>query len=311
MSQTLFRRDWRVQVDTLDVSAVDLEFKILRSTKAVPNKCTLTIWNLSPDHRAQLLKRNRPTPDPKNLVGIPVQIEAGYVGSTSVLFRGDLRELASLRDSTDFKTILTGDDGGRAFREARINMTFVKGTPVGTVLSAVCRAMGVGLGNSSDFTASANIAGIGSTLPHSMTLSGSASKELDRVIKSIGLTWSIQRGNLQLLQKGKPLALAAIRLSSDTGLLDSPEAAMDASVSLGNPQQFAAGAAVKHPKAHKPKDPTILKARSLLIPGLVPGRQIDLQSVSYQGTYTVSEAEYIGQTWGAAWHVDLVLRLQT
>ncbi len=309
MSLRLFRRAWRVVVDTLDVSALDLEFKILATTKAQPNRCALTIWNLSPDHRAQLQKRNRPNPDSNHLVGIPVQIEAGYVDETSVLFSGDLRELASHRDGSDWKTVLAGDDGGRAIREARINQTFAKGTPVGTVLSACCQALGVGLGNSANFTQAAQIAGIGSTLPHAMTLSGSAWKELQRLCRSIGLTVSIQRGNLQMQEKGKPLALGAIRLDSETGLLDSPEAAIDASVSLGNPQQFAPGVAQKSAHPPKPKDTRILKLRSLLIPGLVPGRQIDLRSQAIQGTYVITEIEYVGQTWAGNWHADMVVRL--
>lgn len=309
MSLRLFRRAWRVQVDTLDVSALDVEFKIVASTKPVPHRCALTIWNASPDHRAQLVRRNRPNPDSRHLVGVPVQVEAGYVGETSVLFSGDLREVASMRDGPDWKTTLAGEDSGRAFREARINRTFAAGTPVGTVLSACASALGLGLGNVADFTAGAEIAGVGSTLPHAMTLSGPAAKELGRVVASLGLTWSAQRGVLQLMRKGKPLALGAIRLAPDTGLLDSPEAAIDASVSLGNAQQFAAGARGARPAAPKPRDPGILKLRCLLIPGLVPGRQILLESAAYRGSYMISEVEYVGQTWSTAWHAQLVVRL--
>jgi hypothetical protein len=308
MSTELFRRAWTVTVDTLDVSALDVEFKILKSLKPEPNKCVLTIWNLNEDHRAQLLKRNQPNPGAK-LVGIKAQIEAGYKDNTSVLFSGDLREVASSREGTDWKTTLSGDDGGRSYREGKIDKQFAKGTSIGDVLKACANAMGIGLGNVSDYQATAQIEGIGSTLPHTMALSGNASQQLDRVVKSMGLTWSIQNGALQLLNKGKPLNQSAIKLSPDTGLLDSPQSAIDSTVSLGNPQQFAPGAKQTVAKPPKPKAPGILKLKSLLIPGMVPGRKIDLQSAQFNGGYYLTECEYVGQSWSTDWFVNSVARI--
>lgn len=313
MSSQLFPRAWRVIVGNLDVSNLDIEFKVLLTLKAEPNKCVLTIWNLNQDHRAELLKRNRPNQDSKKLVGIPVQIEAGYKDNTSVIFSGDLREVVSERDGSDWKTTLSGDDGGRSYREARFSpgVQYNAGARIGDVLKKCADAMGIGLGNAANFEATAQIAGIGATLAHSMTLDGSVPKALDRVLHSIGLTWSIQRGALQLLQKGKPLDASAIRLTPQTGLLDSPEAAIDATVSLGNPQQFAPGAKQTKAKPVKPKDPGILKLKAMLIPGLVPGRKITLESAAFNGGYYLTEVEAVGQSFGGDWHANAVARIYT
>jgi len=310
----LWRHAWKVQIDDLDVSALDIEFKILSTIKASPNKCVLTVWNLNQDHRAQILKRNKPNSGSK-LVGVPVQVEAGYQDDTAVLFSGDLRETTGQMDGTDRKTILSGDDGGRAYREARINTQFSKGTQIGAALSQVCQAMGIGLGNANDFTSSAQINGWGSTLPHTLTLSGNAATQLDRLLRSIQtndggrITWSIQRGALQLLKKGQPLNQSALRIAPDSGLIGSPEASIDATVSLGNPQQFAAGAKGKTVKAPKPKDPSIIKFRALLIPGLYPGRKILLDTAEYHGGYVVTEVEYEGQSWSDKWNANCVARV--
>lgn len=305
---TLFPRAWKVQVDTLDVSALDIEFKILASIKPEPNKCVLTLWDVNSAHRAQLLKRNQPQgANSKTIVGVPVQVEAGYLSNTSVLFSGDLREVASKRGGTDWKTTLSGDDGGRAYREARISASFRAGASIGSIINQCCTAMGVGTGNAANFQAPAQIAGFGSTLPGPMVFDGSAADALKRVLSSVGLTWSIQRGALQIAQKGQPLDLSAILLSPTTGLLDSPEASIDSSVSLGNPQQFAAGAALK-PKTVKPKDPHLIKLKTMLIPGLVPGRKITLQSAEFNGGYYLTECEYTGQSWSTAWEVNCVAR---
>lgn len=308
MNTNLFRRAWTVQVDNLDVSALDLEFKILSTIKAQPNKCVLTVWNLNRDHRAQMLKRNRPDTG-KKIVGIPIQIEAGYINNTSVIFSGDLLEVASQRDYTDWKTVFSGTDGGRSYREATIDTTFTAGTSVGSILGQICEAMGIGLGNSANFEAGAQIAGIGSNIPRTLTVSGNAAKALTRVTASIGLTWSIQKGALQLQQKGKPLNLGAIRIAPDTGLIGSPEASIDSSVELGNVQQFAPGAkpTVAHPP--KPKDPTIIRLKTLLIPGLIPGRKITLESAAFNGGYMITEIEYVGQSWGNDWHCNIVARV--
>lgn len=303
-----FPRDWKIQVDTLDVSRLPIEFKILRSIKSVPNKCVLTVLNLNEDHRGQLLKRNRPSPSSK-LAGVQVQIEAGYVGQTSVLFSGDLREVASSTSTTEWKTTLSGDDGGRAYREAQIDTTFTAGTSLGAILQQCAQAMGVGLGNVGGFTSGASIDGYGQSLPHTMTLSGPAPRELTRLLSSMGLTWSIQSGALQVQRKGKPLDAVAILVSPSTGLIGSPEAAIDATVSLGNPQQFGAQAINKVAKPPKPKDPSILKLKLALIPGAVPGRKIVLKSASFSGAYMLTEVEYVGQSWGTDWHCNAVARV--
>lgn len=306
----LFPRAWKVQVDTLDVSALDIEFKILSTIKPEPNKCALTLYNLNQDHRAQLLKRNRPGADAKKIVGVPVQVEAGYKDNMSVLFRGDLLNLASPFQDVDWKTTLSGTDGGRSYAEARIELQFTNGTPIGNVLKQVAQAMSIGIGNAADFEATAKIEGIGSTLAHGFTASGSAAVIMTRLLDSIGLTWSIQRGALQLMRKGKPLSLSAIEIGPDQ-LVGSPEASIDASVSLGDPQQFAPGAKKKIAKPPRPKDPGIIKFKTMLIPGIVPGRKINLTSNEFKGGYMLTECEYVGQSWAGPWQAECVGRLYT
>lgn len=304
---TLFRRDWQIIVDTLDVSSLDFEFEVLATLKPEPNKGTITVWNLTRDHIAQLLKRNQPNPGAQ-LVGIPVQIKAGYVNSIFTIFDGDLNEVGGGREFTDRKVTITGQDGGRAYREGRISATFAAGTSIGTILLQCCRALKIGIGNAADFTSSAQINGFGTTIPAQMVLDGSAAKELTRLIKSIGLTWSIQNKSLLLLQKGKPLNQEAIKLTPTTGLLGSPEAAIDSTVSLGNPQQFAIGAKQTTAKPNKPKNPGILKLNTLMIPGLVPGKKISLESDQYTGDYMATECRYRGQSWSGTWGIEVVVR---
>lgn len=322
---SLFRRDWRVTVGgsnatgntELDVSNLDIEFHILRTLKKTPNKASITVWNLSEDHRAQVLKRNQPAGATGRLQGVPVKVSAGYVGNVPLLMNCDLMQAGSVRDGTNWKTIIAGDDGGRPFRESRVNITFTAGQLVGDMIKQVAEQMGVGKGNA-DKWASAAIRGIGNKLPKSMTVSGNGASEFNRLLSSctiqdssgtpVPLTWSIQNGALQILPAGTPLDTQAIKISPSTGLIGSPEPGIDSTVQLGNPQNQAAGAQQKSATPPKPKDPGIVKIRTLMIPGMEPGRKITLESDAYNGSYMLTECEYRGQTFGRDWYIDSVAR---
>ena len=298
MSNNLFGRSWKVQVDTLDVSNLDLEFRVKRDLKQTPNSCLLSIWNLSKDHRSQLLKRNRPN-DQTKLVGVPVKIEAGYINNTSVIFTGDLSEVSSVLDDTDWKTNLSSEDGGRALREARINQSFGKGMPISQVVTQIINEMKVGVGNALKEVSNKVLGkSVGETTVHTLTVSGSASKHFDRIMQSAGLTWSIQNGVLQVLGPNGSLEQEAVLISPSTGLIGSPESSIDSTVTQGN---AAAGSTSTHPG--------VIKMKTLLIPGLVPGRKITLQSAAFNGGYVITEVEYIGQSWSNQWECNLIARI--
>lgn len=309
----LYNRLWRVTVGTigenggtLDVSALDLEFKILRTIKKEPNKATLTLYNVNPDHRAALLKRNKPN----KLSGVTVTVEAGYKSTgASLLLSMDMRDAGTTKDGEDYKTIITGDDGGRSFREARFNKQYTTGTSVSQIIKDCADAMGIGTGNVATGANAASIAGLGQNIPHTFTASGSAQSSLDRIVRSAGLRWSVQNGSIQLLKKSTPLNLDALLVSPSTGLIGSPESAVDASVSLGNPQQFAAGAKQKKPPKVKPKDPGIIKFTMLITPGIFPGRKIVMQSEDFNGGYYITEVEFEGSTRDNPWYARCVARI--
>lgn len=303
----LYPRSWRVSVDTIDVSNLPIDFKILRTLKHAPNKAALTILNLNNDSRAQLLKRNRPGGAGGKTVPVAVSIEAGYAGEPWQIFAGDLRNCTSVRKDV-WQTTLTGDDGGVQLREATISAQFTKGTSIATVLQQCAKALGIGTGNIANFLAAAQI-GDSATLDHTMTFSGSASVALKRVCDSIGLTYSVQCGALQFLEPGKPLRQPAIRLTPSTGLYGSPEVSIDSTISLGNAQSNASGTATSKAKKPKAKATSVIKFKAALIPGLVPGRIVEIDSAAFQGSYEITEAIYAGQTWANVWEADCIARV--
>lgn len=267
----LFDRSWRVQVGSLDVSALSVVFKAKRSLAARAGTLDLTIRNLSPEHRREILSARR--------FHTFVEVQAGYVGGMSLIFRGDLRKAVPARDGTDWVVKVTAGDGEHAIRSARVSRSFSPGTTVEAVVRHIAEAMGVGIGNASTALRGASLGALGDTLPEGTVLGGSAAAELTRLCTAAGKVWSIQEGNLQILPLGGALAREAILLSPGTGLVGTPEVV----------------------------NRRVITVTALLQPGLVPGQQVVVQSDALLTTapWRITEAEYSGDTHGVDWYAKL------
>lgn len=271
MTGELFDRRIRVQVSGLLLEGFDVSFDITKSlAPKTPNTAELRVFNLSPDHRKRLQELER----------VYVSVEAGYASGTSLLFRGDLRDVVSTRQGPGWVTTVTSDSGRRA-RKSRLVKSFAPGSTVADVLKHAAQAMGVRLGNTAQRVVSAKIAGTSATkFFNGYALAGAIDEELDRLARSCNLEWSIQDDELQFLDYGEPLAQLAVRLTPDTGLVGSPE----------------------------PGNKGIVEARCLILPDLYPGRRVDVQSEHVHGLHRVETTRHTGSTFGGEWYVDLQLR---
>lgn len=267
----VYGRRWRVQVGTLDTGVLDVKFKVNRSLYSRAGTCELEIANLSPDHRHELVTARR--------YHTFVEVQAGYIDGMSLLFRGDLRKAIPSRDGTDWVVKVTAGDGEHAIRTARVSRSFSPGTSVGAVVQHIAETMGVGIGNAREALRSARLGEGESVFPEGTVLYGSAAAELTRLCAAARLTWTVQDGNLQVLPLGGALERTALVLGPDTGLIGSPEIVNRRTVNV----------------------------KALLIPGLVPGQQVILNSAIVTGTWRITEAEYAGDTEGPDWNASLVL----
>ncbi len=262
-----FNRRVEIKVDTLDIKGLHASFRVVTTLKKEPNTCELTIYNLKQDNRDRIAQATSPI----------VEIKAGYSGRESAsgtlaaasavtsafdaseesddagfgtIFLGNVRDADSGYEPPDWITSLESGDGERATRFSRINRSFASGTSLAVVMNEVAAAMDVGIGNAAQKALSGNLLDAGSEFLNSVTMSGQASREMDRITKSAGLEWSIQGGVLQVLDPGKPLEDISVVIKSDTGLIGSP--------TIGNDG--------------------IIRFRTLLNSDIVPGRQIEMSS---------------------------------
>lgn len=283
MSTTSFFRAYRIVVGNIEIDAregvgansMHIAFSVERDHKRTPNNAELVLWNLSQGSRDALSK----------LATVPVLIEAGYADDVGVIFLGDLRSARSRREGPDIITRVSAGDGEAKIRTARINKTFKSGTPIGDVLGALGKALGVKPGNVERFR-SAALANGGRTLTRALTVSGSVFDELDRVCRSCALDWSVQNSELQLRDSTAPATGFAEGplLRSDSGLIGDVET----EVSTKTVERFKTEVidGVEHKTANKVTSlvsQTVVSGSCLMRADLTPGRGFRVESSEFEG----------------------------
>lgn len=265
---TLFHREAEVIVDTIRATGLRFQFKAEKSLKKEPNTLDLSITNLSTSTRAGMRTKNA-----------PVILMAGYRDRVEQLFSGDARSIDHVKNGADWVTRVKCGDGEKQYRYARAAESFAPGTAVADVARQLARRLGVDDSGAADALAPLS----GRVFQHGYAAWGRASDELDKVLDAHGLTWSIQDGRLQVLADGAAAKGRAVVLSSDTGLVGSPE--------HGTPQ--------------KKGKPAILKARSLLQPSIKPGSVVELRAKNINGQFRCVKVTHTGDTHGNEWFSDL------
>ncbi len=277
----LFNRDIALTVGTLRIASRDevgldqavlrIAFDVMLSRARDPNKATLKIWNLNEDSRNSIQEQDR----------LDVTIEAGFTGTLSQIFKGDMRFGNSTREGSDWITALEAGDGAKQNRSARVKASFAGGTKVTEVLKKAANALGIGTGNLEQVIA-AGSKRIGMTeFTNGTVLTGKAADAIDNITKSMGLEWSIQGGQLQILEPNETTQDEAVLLSTGSGLIGSPTAGEKGRV----------------------------KARSLLQPDIFPGRKVQIQSALFEGSFFKTEkVKHAGDTWSTNWFSDMELK---
>lgn len=274
----LFGRVATLTVGTLQIKSLDFSFRIEKSLKPEPNTCEIQVFNLTKEHAAEIAGL-APKTGAQAKAGIPCKLEAGYEGATSLLWHGDLRTAWTRVEGEDRVTTLSSGDGEKAIQNARINLSFGPKTSIETVLRSVVRALGVGEGNLSKVVALLKQAGA-SFFPCGFVCSGSAADVLHAIAGSTGLEASVQDRALLFLERGKPIPGQSLRLSSETGLIESPTVDNEG----------------------------VLTAKALLIPGIRPGVVVVMDAEYVKGGYRVERCTYTGDTSGEEWGVEFTAK---
>jgi len=259
-----------------DISGFDMEFVVEKSLKPTePNTLQLKVYNFADTTRKAI------SSSPK----LTVKLEAGYAGGTTQLFFAETRAAWTTREGPDYLTHIESTDSIARPTGVRMTKKIQPGSIVGTLyqtlgpkvplaqaFSAITKQLGIGNGNLQ--AALANLHGTSLSAVNGAALTGNGAQRMTDLCRSAGLEWSIQDGQLQLINIGQALAnTSAIQIQDSTGMIDSPSV-------------DSAG---------------ILSCKTLLIPGLLPGVLVVVDSLFLQGAYRVEKARYSGTTFGNDW----------
>lgn len=263
-----------------DVSNLRCSFKVKKNLKPDPNTCEIKVYNLASTSRKVLEGASK----------LVVRLEAGYEETgVSQLYLGEVRSAWTEWQGPDAVTTITTGDSEKDIQEARIHVSIGPGTPVSTALTAIVRALGVGPGNVASAVQLLTTKGVAAMFGPGTVISGNAARELTDFCRSAGLEWSLQDGNIQILDRNKALSDKAIELSATTGLIGSPTIDFNAT-------------------SKKVVGGLLVKAKCLIIPEIAPGRKVLFNSRDVNGGYRIDDVEWTGDTHGAPWYCEIAAR---
>ena len=239
-------------------------FKVVRSIGEELNTAEVEISNLSEYTRRNIQRDNQ-----------VCLIEAGYRGGIEVLAIADVTRSIIRHSPPDIITSIECSDGAKALRDRRVNLSFEAGASVQRVLDRIAQELALGTRATGTRADGEYLSGV--------SFSGTAKDALNQVTRKAGLIWSIQNGELQISDRVDANQSRAVKLTPETGLLDSPEP-------LDDPEEET-----------EKRRGRGYRVRTLLNPKIVPGDEIIIESREVDGVYRVDVVEHTGDTRGQEW----------
>lgn len=242
-------------------------FKIVKTDKKDPNTSEVTVYNLNPSSRAELQQK-----------GTRVQLSAGYTDTgLSRIFVGSARFVDHIRSGGDWTTKFQLGDGEQALRFARAQQTFDGGTSAADVIRYLVGQSGLADGNTAEA-----IGKINKTYDHGYMVTGPVARSLDKIIRALNLTWSVQDGAIQILAPGEVANKQVPEISPDSGLIGSPE--------MGTPD--------------KKTKQALIHFKHLLMPA-APGGKVKLKSERYDGYIRIKKVTFDGDTHSGPFYTEI------
>ena len=261
------REAWAI-VNDVEVRGMRLVFQAKKTYRPDPATLDLKIYNLAPATRSKL----------SGVAAPPVILVAGHTAATQVIFSGRARTIDHVREGPDWVTHIQSGDGEQAFSQFGA-ASFGPGAKLADVVKELAGQAGIEAKDAVAQLRRGDLVGGSKTFLQGYTAAGRSVLDLDRVLKSASIEWSIQDGVLQLVNPGKATQAPAYVLSADSGLIGSPD----------------------HGAPGPNGEPPLLKAKCLLNGGITPARAIKLESVSRSGFYRVETVQHTGDTHGQDW----------
>ena len=255
--------------DALTIEGLRMQFSVKKTLEKTPNTAEVHVFNLAERSRKALQPR-----------GASVILQAGYEddASRAIVFSGEARFISHRLEGPDWVTKIECGDGEAATGGEDVDESFGPGVRAFDIIAAMTKRLKVQKGN-----LAAQATALGRVFRGGYVAQGRAATVLERVLAAEGLTFSIQNGRLQILAPEQSNKDTVFVLSPSSGLLGSPE--------WSSPE--------------KKNKPATLKVKSLLLPQILPGGRIELDSRAAKGTLKVKELTHRGDTHEGEWQTEM------
>lgn len=275
----------------LDLSELRFTFDIRASDFSAPNNAKIRVFNLDANTVSKVKGEFS-----------QVQVQAGYQDSDyGVIFKGTIKQFRVGRENaTDTYLDILAADGDIGFNQAVINRSWPAGSTANDHLAEVAKAMDLELKNYTTNFEGSNP----SALPRGRVMFGMARTLAQQASDTLGSSWSIQGGQLQVIPLQKYLPGEAVVLNPSTGM-------------IGIPEQTDQGINVRCLLNPKLRIGGLVKLNTKDINQLISktpetyNSYAELQYASKlaegaDGLYRVYVIDYLGDTWGNDWYSDIV-----
>lgn len=250
----------------IHIEGLKIKFNIKKDTRPDRNSFRLDIYNLSEETRAKL------TNDSDSLV----RIQAGYEsnGGLTEICQGNISAVIHSLNRPDVITTIHCKDGFKATRSNLISISFKSGTPLFTIIETLTDELGLPV-RFVNYDRNAILQGGFSYL-------GSLNDCMDVLSDQFDFQWSIQDGQLQIVETNGNTGKRVVLLSPSTGLISEPEEVIIEKELLENARgQY--------------------EVIALLQPQMQVGDIVVIESNNLNGNFVVNDLDHIGDTHGDEW----------
>lgn len=186
-------------------SGLRIKFEIGKSDGGESNKAKIMIYNISPESRSFLEK--------KQLV---LFLNVGYAQTMRNVFFADVKRVEDKREGPDVITTIECGDAENAIRESFVSIGLGPGCTNFQLFNEAIKVMNLPVVFKTDFKEI--------TFNQGYTFAGLASKLLDTLCNQVNINWSVQDGELMFTASKQTdnIQTEAPLISSETGLLNIP-----------------------------------------------------------------------------------------
>jgi len=281
----LRKEDFSGYYRTIEIKDLRISFSILKSLAWSTNSSVIRVWNLSSAHRNAIKD-----------YGDQVILSAGYqrAEGQSILYVGDTTAVSHIFDQPDIVSVFECGDGDRYINQSVFVVSYSSNAPARLIVQDIAKKMGI---PNVEFANSDNL-----IFRQGYSDCGMAKDMLTNVCNKLGLQWSVQNSNLQIIPQTGTIVQQPIIINEDTGMQGIPQRFTFRRTDMyrpvvRNPTQVPTAPQVP------PSQPSGYKVNVALKPEVLPGSPIVLQSthLNFKGTFRVDNVRHEGDTWGPIW----------